>query len=186
MFSSLSLTHTYNTDNQTNEFCWICVGIGCYVGTMGGIIWGECRFWGNNLGLLMSAKFFYSHFKGWISDGKNRPLLLVHPLSAVVWRWRKCPQQSTISWKGDMVDFFKSHLEMNGDIKMHKFPASNLNKNANETLWVLIMQRTRFLLFVKESFQEKVLNWQRNLFWCIRIYDTTYSLDISKIKTPSN
>lgn len=71
---------------------------------------------------------------------------------------------------------------MNGDIKMHKFPALNLNKNANETLWVLIMQRTSFLLFAKETFQEKVPNWQHNLFWCIRIYDTTYSLDILKIK----
>lgn len=56
------------------------------------------------------------------------------------------------------MDFFISHLEMNGDIKMHKFPASNLNKNANETLWVLIMQGTSFLLFAKETFPEKVLN----------------------------
>lgn len=43
-------------------------------------------------------------------------------------------------------------------IKMHKFPALNLNKNANETLWVLIMQRTSFLLFAKETFQERFLN----------------------------
>lgn len=46
---------------------------------------------------------------------------------------------------------------MNGNIKMHKFPALNLNKNANETLWVLIMQRTSSLLFAKETFQERFL-----------------------------
>lgn len=39
---------------------------------------------------------------------------------------------------------------------MHKFPALNLNKNANETLWVLIMQGTSFLLFAKETFQERL------------------------------
>lgn len=33
---------------------------------------------------------------------------------------------------------------------MHKFPALNLNKNANETLWVLMMQRASSLLFVKK------------------------------------
>lgn len=44
---------------------------------------------------------------------------------------------------------------MNGDIKMHKFPALNINKNANETLWVLIMQRAGFLLFAKETFRER-------------------------------
>lgn len=36
---------------------------------------------------------------------------------------------------------------------MHKFPALNPNKNANETLWVLIMQRTTFLLFTGETFE---------------------------------
>lgn len=71
-------------------------------------------------------------------------------------KWgEKCPHQSTISWLRDKVDFFISHLEMNEDIKMHKFPALNINKNANGTLWVLIMQGTSFLLFSKETFQER-------------------------------
>lgn len=35
--------------------------------------------------------------------------------------------------------------EWGGGIKMHKFPALNINKNANETLWVLIMQGDEFL-----------------------------------------
>lgn len=51
---------------------------------------------------------------------------------------------------GGKVDVFISHLEMNEDIKMHKFPALNLNKNANETLWVLMMQRMSSLLFAKK------------------------------------
>lgn len=50
--------------------------------------------------------------------------------------------------------FLYISLVMNGDIKMHKFPALNQNKNANETLWVLIMQRTSFLLFAKQTFHE--------------------------------
>lgn len=37
----------------------------------------------------------------------------------------------------DKVDFFNVQKEQG--IKMHKFPALNLNKNANETLWVLMM-----------------------------------------------
>lgn len=45
--------------------------------------------------------------------------------------------------------------ELGGDIKMHKIPALNLNKNANETPWVLIMWRTSFLLFAEETFEDK-------------------------------
>lgn len=41
------------------------------------------------------------------------------------------------------VDIFISHLEVNEEIRMHKFPSSHLNKNSNETMWVLTMQRTR-------------------------------------------
>lgn len=50
-------------------------------------------------------------------------------------------QPSALSPPRAKVDFFISHLEMNEDIKMHKFPAWNLNKNANERLRVLMMQR---------------------------------------------
>lgn len=46
---------------------------------------------------------------------------------------------------------------------MHKFPALNLNKNANETLWVLMMQRGRvplFLIFFFLFAQERwVVGW---------------------------
>lgn len=54
--------------------------------------------------------------------------------------WRR-PQPPTLSAPRAKVDFFISHLEMNEDIKMHKFPAWRLNKNANERLRVLMMQR---------------------------------------------
>lgn len=49
---------------------------------------------------------------------------------------------------GGKVDFFISKLNRNEGIKMHKFPALNLNKNANETLWVLMMQRGQVPLFL--------------------------------------
>lgn len=45
------------------------------------------------------------------------------------------------AWRAK-VGFFISYLEMKEDIKMHRFSASHLNKNANEMRWLLMMQRT--------------------------------------------
>lgn len=39
---------------------------------------------------------------------------------------------------------------------MHKFHALSLNKNANETLWVLITQGICFFLFAKATSQESI------------------------------
>lgn len=90
-------------------------------------------------------------------------------------RWVKCPRQSAVSRWGDEVDFFVSRLKINvEDIKMHKFPALNLNKNANETPWVLIMWRTSFLLFAKETFQDK--QWQPQLVFDVSGFMTLHIL----------
>ena len=69
----------------------------------------------------------------------------------------ECIVDIDFNFKTDL-DFFISHSEMNGDIKMHKFPALNLNKNANENAVGINNAEDEFPLICSGNISRKALN----------------------------
>lgn len=175
--SHLCLLGTIRHD-QTKELCWYLSIMWALREKEAGVTVG----WQNSFTLILKDKSLMSKLQHLFKPFSFFFCFWV--LSSEVQRKVTTTIHHQLSW-GGKVDFFISYLKMNEDIKMHKFPALNLNKNANETLWVLMMQRASSLLFVRKH-EEMFHADSKNLFWCIRIYDTTYSLDVLNIKTPSH
>ena len=110
--------------------------------------------------MLIFPEVFSSHFKGKFKLKKKTTttttsalsiFFLLVPLSEVLSGGHQHYQLES-----DKVDSLNLTWKWNGDTEMHKFHALNLNKSANDTLWVLITPGIHFLLFAKATFQESL------------------------------